>query len=120
MGQLLMAAFAMSVLVEALIEYFGQGIPSNFKIWAAALVGVVLCVLYGVDALGLILSQFQLQPVVPMPWAGYLGSVLTGLLISRGANVFNDLVSRLNIVKTPSTTVDSIEREAPVPPADHR
>jgi hypothetical protein len=88
------------VVVEALIEYFGSPIPSAYKPYVAAVLGVLLCLAYGADLLALL----GYPASVP-----YVGSVLTGLLISRGSNVFNDLVSRLNVIHTPAAPVDQVE-----------
>jgi divalent metal cation (Fe/Co/Zn/Cd) transporter len=91
------------VIVEALIEYFGTPIPSAYKPYVAAVVGVLLCLGYGAD----LLAALGYPAGLP-----YVGTVLTGLLISRGSNVFNDLVSRLNTRSAPATTVDAVERRA--------
>lgn len=93
--------FVLVVIVEALIEYFGGPIPSAYKPYAAAALGVLLCLAYGADLLALL----GYGASVP-----FVGSVLTGLLISRGSNVFNDLVSRLNVMHTPAASVDRVER----------
>lgn len=77
---------ALAIIVEALIEYFGGSLPSNLKALAGASVGATLCVAYQADGL----AALGLVSDVPL-----VGQVLTGLLIGRGSNVFNDLVSRL-------------------------
>ena|ERR1044071_12853 len=94
--------FVLVIIVEALVEYFGTPIPSAYKPYVAAVLGIVLCLAYGADLLALL----GYPASVPL-----VGSVLTGLLISRGSNVFNDLVSRLNVVHTPAAPVDRVERE---------
>lgn len=78
--------FMLAIIVEALIEYFGQPLPATWKPYAGAVVGVLLCLAYGAD----LLARFGFPARLP-----YVGEVLTGLLIGRGANVFNDLASRL-------------------------
>lgn len=90
------------IVVEALVEYFGTPIPSAYKPYAAAALGVLLCLAYGADLLALLGYPASIP---------FVGSVLTGLLISRGSNVFNDLVSRLNVVPLPAAPVDRVERE---------
>jgi len=90
------------IIVEALVEYFGTPIPSAYKPYVAAALGAALCLAYGADLLALL----GYPASVP-----FVGSVLTGLLISRGSNVFNDLVSRLNVMQTPAASVDRVERE---------
>lgn len=92
--------FALAIVVEALIEYFGAPIPSLYKPYVAALIGVALCLAYGADALAL------LGFVAGVP---FVGAVLTGLLISRGSNYLNDLVSRLRVVTLPAAPVGAVE-----------
>ena len=99
--QTLALIFVLVVIVEALVEYFLGIVPSAYKPYAAGVLGVLLCVAYGADLLTL------LGLVSPVP---YIGSVLTGLLISRGSNVFNDMISRLNVIRTPAAPVDQVER----------
>lgn len=74
------------VLVEGLVEHFGAPVPSTFKPYLAALLGVVLCVAYGAD-LPAALGYAALVP--------YIGQVLTGVMISRGSNYINDLIARV-------------------------
>lgn len=93
---------ALVIIVEALVEYFGTPLPSAYKPYTAAVLGVLLCLAYGADLLALL----GYPASVP-----FIGSILTGLLISRGSNVFNDLVSRLNVVQLPAAPVDRVERE---------
>lgn len=87
----------LSIIVESLIEYFGSSIPSRHKAFAAALVGVLLCMAYEAD----LLAALGYPAVVP-----YAGPALTGLLIGRGSNVFNALVERLKnpVVRTQNST----------------
>lgn len=70
----------LAVLVESLVERFGAQLPSWGKPWLAAVLGVVLCVAYDAD----ILAYLGLQSTWP-----FIGQILTGLLISRGANYIN-------------------------------
>jgi hypothetical protein len=53
--------------------------------YTAALVGVLLCIVYQAD----LLLLFNLNP--PWPWVGYL---ITGLLIGRGSNFVHDFAAR--------------------------
>lgn len=90
--------FMLAIIVEALIEYFGQPLPVTWKPYAGAVVGVLLCLAYGAD----LLARFGFPARVP-----YIGEVLTGLLIGRGANVFNDLASRLVPMRTIARSLTS-------------
>ena len=84
----------LAVTVEALVEYgktIGRALIDGwYKAvlqMAAVAVGVVLCLAAGLDlyaALGLGFTY---------PW---IGSVLTGILLSRGANYVSDFVGRLS------------------------
>lgn len=74
------------VLVEGLVEHFGAPVPSTFKPYLAALLGVALCVAYGAD-LPAALGYAALVP--------FVGQVLTGVMISRGSNYINDLIARV-------------------------
>jgi len=53
--------------------------------YSAAIVGVGLCLVYAMDLLALVGLTAR---------APYVGEVLTGLLIGRGANFVNDFVER--------------------------
>lgn len=92
--------FVLAALAEALVEYLIKPIvdaadataDGESPAWrdltlryTAALVGVLLCVLYRAD----LLYYFDLYP--PWPWVGY---VITGLLIGRGSNFVHDFASR--------------------------
>lgn len=88
----------MAIVVEALIEYaktIGKGFAAGE--WKAAvtqlaaiLLGVCLCLLTGADLFSLVGIVFAWR------WLGY---VLTGIIISRGANYVSDFVKRLQGAK---------------------
>lgn len=92
---------ALAVIVEALMENFFQSLSSSYKTWAAAVIGVVLCVAYGADVLSL-LGYTSL-------FSAYVGQVLTGLLIGRGSNYINDLISRVRMPKMTELRAESLE-----------
>ena len=95
--------FVLAFLAETLTEYFarpfirpetlpGNGhserrwvIPAYVLRYLAALVGIALAIAYRADVLAL----FGL--VAWTPWIGY---VVTGLIIGRGANYLSDVVGR--------------------------
>ena len=89
------AALVLSILVEAIIEYFLDGVPSNYKPWVSAGIGIVLSLAYGIDAIGFVLAQLGTDPSPLGQYSWVVGSILTGIVISRGSNFFNDLISRL-------------------------
>lgn len=94
----------LAVIVEALVEYFvapavkpegnkppdpapqpaGVDWRSMGLRYSAAAIGVALCIVYRCD----LLSMAGLHS--PYPWVGWL---VTGLLIGRGANFVNDFAS---------------------------
>lgn len=99
---LLAGIFVLAFLAETLTEYFArpflrpETLPGNAHLprhvvpawllrYIAALVGVALAIAYRADLLAL----FGL--VAWSPWIGY---VVTGLIIGRGANYLNDVVDR--------------------------
>jgi hypothetical protein len=93
--------FVLAFLAETLTEYFAapwvkprdiedlpdapRGLPRFWLRYIAALVGIALSIAYRVD----ILALFGL-----VPWTPWIGYVLTGVIIGRGANYLNDLVDR--------------------------
>jgi hypothetical protein len=96
-------ALALTILTEGIIEYLGTPIPRRFKPYAAALLSTAACVLYNAD----LLAMLGYSALVP-----YVGAVLTGLVIGRGSNYVNDLISRLNVVGAPAAMVKKV-RPAP-------
>lgn len=91
----MMTIFAMAITVEALVEY-GKSIAAAAagRVWkqaltqmAAVTVGVLLCLSIGADLYALLGLEFA------RPW---LGKLLTGILISRGANYVSDMATRLS------------------------
>lgn len=95
-GILLLAA-----VVEGLVEYFARPIAARIYAWArhdgqvpdtlpalryvSALVGVGLCIAYSADLLAIVGLESQIP---------YIGAIVTGLLVGRGANFVNDFASR--------------------------
>lgn len=86
-----------AVIVEAVIQVVKAGVPETVTapawVWpvCSAALGIVLCVLAGVDALALLGVELSIPAV---------GSVLTGILVSRGASFVHDLWGKINEVKT--------------------
>lgn len=88
----------LAIIVEALIEYaksIGRAVASgNYKTAvtqiAAIIIAVVLCVMTGGDLFAVVGIAFR------RPWMGML---LTGIIISRGANYVSDFMSRIGSAK---------------------
>lgn len=89
---------AMAVIVEALVQYgkeIGKAVVAKeYKTVVTQAIGLVcgiaLCLLTGADLFGTAGIAF-VWPVV--------GPVLTGVIISRGANYVSDFVKRLQVGK---------------------
>lgn len=94
-----MLVLVTAIVVEAFIEYaktIGKAfLDGGWKIAvtqiAAIALGVLLCFVTGGDLFAVVGIAFA------WPW---LGNILTGILISRGANYVSDFVKRLQGVKT--------------------
>lgn len=90
--ELFAAVFAIALIVEALVQVLKAGVPDTINVPAwlwpvcSAALGMLLCVLAKVDALDLLGISLSL-PIV--------GSLLTGLLVSRGASFIHDLWMRI-------------------------
>lgn len=74
------------MLTEGMVEYVFGNIPKlkPFLMYIALIVGVALAAVYRVDILA------SLGLVSPVPWVGF---VISGLIIGRGSNYVNDIVS---------------------------
>lgn len=87
--------FLLAVVVEGVITYIKEFfVKGNFK-WEmliSILLGVFVAVAYGVD----LLSMLGMKTGIP-----YIGSILTGILISRGSNYVCDLVKTLTAAREP-------------------
>lgn len=95
--------FILAVIVEAIIENAFESVPSHYKRYTALAVAMTLCVSYNAD----LLARLGLVAGVP-----YVGALITGVLISRGANVFNDLVNRLHLPRFELEFIDERDDDA--------
>ena len=83
----------LSIIVEGVITYFKEFFINGEIKWemaASILLGIFVAVAYGVD----LLADMGMQTNIP-----YVGSILTGILISRGSNYVFDLVKKLTKAK---------------------
>ena len=79
----------MSVLIEAVITYVKQWFVEKRVKWqcvAAAVLSIAVCLVYSIDIPAMV------GIVSPVK---YVGSILTGVLVSRGSNYINDLLKML-------------------------
>ena len=80
-----------AILIEAIITYFNQFFVQEDFCWQMALsivLGIVIAVAYKLLDLP---ACFNLKSNIP-----YIGSVLTGILLSRGSNYVFDLFGKLS------------------------
>nr|WP_319489432.1 hypothetical protein [uncultured Caproiciproducens sp.] len=85
--------FFLAVIVEGVITYINEFFVKGVLKWEmifSILLGVFVAVAYGVDMLALV----GLKTSIP-----FIGSILTGILISRGSNYVFDLVKTLTAAK---------------------
>lgn len=81
--------FVLAILVEAIVEYFVVDLlkeRTHLIRYIAAAVAVILCIVYNAD----LFRAVGILSTVP-----FVGSVLTGLIVSRGSNYLNDFISKL-------------------------
>lgn len=105
--QAFLGIFILALVVEAIVEYFLPTFPDPYKwtkIYIAAILGVLVCVAYEADLLA----------ALGLPSVRYVGSILTGLVIGRGANFVNVFIKRVGTVPFPAQSVDSVP-DAPLP-----
>lgn len=88
----LVALLMLSVVIEALIEYFNLIAKKklDWKQLAAIFIAIALAVLSQQDLLAMLGITF----VVP-----YVGMVLTGIFLSRGSNYVADLIKKIQTPK---------------------
>ena len=87
--------FALAIITEALIEYgksigkafAGNDIKAAVTQIIAIVVSVLLCFAAGADLFKLVGITFA--------WS-WIGTVLTGILGSRGANYLSDFITKIN------------------------
>jgi hypothetical protein len=87
--QLLIIAAVLEALWETAKMFWQAGKVSIDRVGAAVL-GVFLCVAAGVD----FFQMVELPLIVP-----FAGMVLSGLLVSRGANFVHDFISTVEGIK---------------------
>ncbi|MBW7572764.1 hypothetical protein [Caproiciproducens faecalis] len=81
--------FFLAVIVEGVITYINQFFVKGVLKWEmvfSILLGVFVSIAYGIDMLAMV----GLKTSVPL-----VGSILTGILVSRGSNYVFDLIKTL-------------------------
>lgn len=88
-----MMDFAQLVVVAILIEAIWENIKMiydknkfNISMLGSLILGIVVCIIFGIDIFPIV----GLNAIVP-----FVGSIFTGIIVSRGANFVNNLLKRL-------------------------
>jgi len=88
-----------AIIVESIVNIV-KNIETKNKDWRywvslglGLVLGVLISVAYDIDLFKIVGLEGQ------WAWVAYLGALLTGLIMSRGANVVNDIIDRLNAWK---------------------
>jgi hypothetical protein len=97
--------FILATLVEGIVEYAGDRIPTAYKQYAAALTAIALCVAYNADLLALI------GLTTPHP---YVGAIMTGIVLGRGSNYLHDFTSRFAPLKVSALRAAVATLEVPI------
>lgn len=82
-----------SILIEGIITYFNQFfVDEQFSLSMifSIVLGVVIAISYKLD----LPAYFNLKSHIP-----YVGSILTGILISRGSNYMYDILKSITNIK---------------------
>ena len=88
-AQLVVVAVVVEAIWENLKMIWQEG-KFNWNMVGSLVIGIGLCVLTGAD----IFPVVGLNLIIP-----YIGSVLTGIIVSRGANFVHDLINKLSVKK---------------------
>ena len=98
---------AVAVLVEAMVEYF----KSIVKMFADGerKTAIMQLITIAVGVLFAYLFKLHLFEVLEMPVNSTADMILTGIIISRGSNYVNDLISR---IRGEHAKVEEVKKEA--------
>lgn len=109
--------FVFAILVEAIINMTLGDIPCPkwVKLVASIVLGISVCIVWKVGIIGLL----GIEGGIPV-----FDYVVTGIVISRGSNAVNDILSRVkggNVIQTitpipPDSSTETITKTTPVPP----
>lgn len=83
----------MAIVVESVVDIIKDVFVNKTVMWqkiVSIVLGVVVAIGFGVD----LFAMFGLTSTIP-----YLGTVLSGLLMSRGANYINDILAKITSYK---------------------
>ena len=95
--KLLAAVSTMAILCQWLTErFFGRWISGERMVWLSAGVGVGLCLLFRLDATDLL--------GLPTPFIPFVGQILTGLIVSAGADILHKFLPSVGTTATATAT----------------
>ncbi len=98
--KLLAAISTMAVLCQWLTErFFGKWVAGERMVWLSAGVGVGLCLLFRLDATDLL--------GLPAPFIPFVGQILTGLIVSAGADILHKLLPAVGGTTATATATSS-------------
>lgn len=83
----------MAIVVESVVDIIKDVFVNKTVMWqkiVSIVLGIVVAIGFGVD----LFAMFGLTSTIP-----YLGTVLSGLLMSRGANYINDILAKITSYK---------------------
>ena len=88
-----MMDFAQLIIVAILVEAIWENIKMiydkqkiNISMIGSLILGIIICVAFKIDIFPIV----GLNAVIP-----FIGSIFTGIIVSRGANFVSDLLKRL-------------------------
>ena len=88
-----MMDFAQLIVVAILVEAIWENIKMiydkdkfNISMIGSLVLGIIVCVVFKIDIFPIV----GLSAVIP-----FIGSIFTGIIVSRGANFVNDLFKKL-------------------------
>lgn len=85
-----MSLVIIAILIEAIwenIKMLWEKGKFNFNTLGVLILSIIVCVLSNIDIFPIV----GITLIIP-----YVGSILTGIIVARGANFVNDLFSKLN------------------------
>ena len=89
MNQDISKMIMIAILIEGIVTYFNEFFISANTPWQmifSLILGIIVSIAYKLD----LPKHLDLKSTIP-----YVGSILTGILISRGSNYLYDLISKL-------------------------
>ena len=87
-SKMLMVCVVLEGIITYINNFFVIGEP-HYQMILSLIFGIFIAIAYKIDLLNLV----DIKSEIP-----YVGSVLTGILFSRGSNYIHDVLKTLNIV----------------------